>query len=173
MKEFVSVHHPIISRVIRSMPLTTTRGAGLGDLRRGLAWFWARWQCTWACTTILLSAIPRRWGEGEGCDWRGIVLVVILRLVRLYVDVREPLAGDDETDGEAVISLELLSVGLVGNEDVIRRVRGTAERNGSTGSWVLALRVHHTLVGVRDLVPFTAWMRPPSQDTCSQDNEGV
>ena len=27
--------------------------------------------------------------------------------MRLYVDVREPLAGDDETDGGAVISLEL------------------------------------------------------------------
>ena len=59
---------------------------------------------------------------------------MILRLVRLYVDVREPLAGDYETDGGALISLELLSVGLVGNEDVIRRVRGTVERNGSTGS---------------------------------------
>ena len=59
---------------------------------------------------------------------------MILCLVLQYVDVREPLAGDDETDGEAVISLELLSVGLVGNEDVIRRVCGTAERNRSTGS---------------------------------------
>ena len=45
---------------------------------------------------------------------------MILRLVRLYVDVREPLAGDDETDGEAVINLELPSVDLIGNEDVAK-----------------------------------------------------
>ena len=68
-----------------------------------------------------------------------MVVVVILGLVRDDVDGGEPLdhtaadvAGNDETDGETMVRLKTLAVGLVGNDDIEGRVHGPAERDGGS-----------------------------------------
>mmetsp|Transcript_8335 Transcript_8335/g.12182 ORF Transcript_8335/g.12182 Transcript_8335/m.12182 type:complete len:412 (+) Transcript_8335:790-2025(+) len=60
-----------------------------------------------------------------------MIMVVVFGLMLDDVNVSEPLdhtstdvSRDDETDGESVIRLELLSVSLVGDEDVVGGVHG-------------------------------------------------
>jgi hypothetical protein len=76
-----------------------------------------------------------------------VVVVVILGLVGDDVDSGEPLdhastdiTRNDETDGEAMIRLKTLTVGLVGNDDVKCRVHGTAKRDG--GSVLDCRKIH-------------------------------
>ena len=78
-------------------------------------------------------------GDVRGEDAVVMVVVVILGLVRDDVDGGEPLdhtaadvAGNDETDGEAMIGLKTLTIGLVGNDDIEGRIHGPAERDGGS-----------------------------------------
>ena len=68
-----------------------------------------------------------------------VVMVVVLGLMLNNINVSEPLdhtstnvSGDDETDWISVIGLESLTVGFVGDEDVVGGVHGTGERDGSS-----------------------------------------
>ena len=78
-------------------------------------------------------------GNVRGEDAVVVVVVVVLGLVGDDVDGGEPLdhtttdvTRDDETDGEAVIRLKTLTVGLVGNDDVKGRVHGAAKGDGGS-----------------------------------------
>mmetsp|Transcript_17454 Transcript_17454/g.27181 ORF Transcript_17454/g.27181 Transcript_17454/m.27181 type:complete len:636 (+) Transcript_17454:561-2468(+) len=68
-----------------------------------------------------------------------VVVVVILGFEFEDIDLSEPLnhaaanvSRNDETDGETVIGLELLAVGLVRDDDVICRVHGTSQGDASS-----------------------------------------
>mmetsp|Transcript_32498 Transcript_32498/g.77627 ORF Transcript_32498/g.77627 Transcript_32498/m.77627 type:complete len:530 (+) Transcript_32498:1316-2905(+) len=90
----------------------------------------------------VLGLVPPSSREGLlGGDVRGedavvVVVVVVLRLVLEDVDVGEPLdhaaadvAGDDESDREAVVRLEPLPIRLVGDEDIIRWIHRPRQRH--------------------------------------------
>jgi hypothetical protein len=68
-----------------------------------------------------------------------MIVIMVLRLVLQHIDIRKPLdhpstnvSRNDETDRISVIRLKYLSVGFVGDENVIGGVHGTCERDGST-----------------------------------------
>ena len=78
-------------------------------------------------------------GNVRGEDAVVVVVVVVLGLVGDDVDGGEPLnhtpsdvTRDDETDGEAMIRLKTLTVGLVGNDDVKGRVHGATKGDGGS-----------------------------------------
>jgi hypothetical protein len=66
-------------------------------------------------------------------------MVVILGLERNHINVLEPfdhaptnVSRNNETNRKAVIRLQLLAVGFVGNQDIVGRVHGTSQRNTRT-----------------------------------------
>mmetsp|Transcript_12285 Transcript_12285/g.25895 ORF Transcript_12285/g.25895 Transcript_12285/m.25895 type:complete len:505 (-) Transcript_12285:513-2027(-) len=93
----------------------------------------------------VFGAVPPFFGEGLFRGDMGrkdtvvVVVVVILGFVFDDVDFLEPLdhsatdvAGDDQTDGIAVIGLQFFPIGLKGDHDVVGGVHGAGERNGGS-----------------------------------------